>query len=185
MDKKRETRISKFLSLILRHQPEKIGLTLEKDGWANVEDLISASRKNGFSFSLEELKQTVANNDKKRFSFDQSETKIRANQGHSVSIEIEFEKRTPPPILYHGTAERNVESILENGLVKRARHDVHLSADTETARKVGIRYGRPVIFEIDTVAMMENGFDFFVSENGVWLVENVPPQFLRLPKNES
>ena len=182
MNEKRQTRISKFLSLILRHQPEKIGLTLEKDGWVNVADLLAASGKKGFAFSLDELKTVVADNDKKRFSFDETGAKIRANQGHSTSVEIDFERKTPPAILYHGTAEKNVQAILEKGLQKMKRHHVHLSEDAETARKVGVRYGKPVIFEIDTKAMTEENFEFYVSANGVWLVEKVPARFLRILK---
>lgn len=182
MNEKRQTGISKFLSLILRHQPEKIGLTLEKDGWVIVKDLLAASAKNGFAFSLDELKTVVADNDKKRFSFDDTGARIRANQGHSTSVEINFERKFPPAILYHGTAEKNVPAILEKGLRKMKRHHVHLSEDRETARKVGIRYGKPVIFEIDTKTMTEENFQFYVSANGVWLAEEVPAKFLKLLK---
>lgn len=180
MDEKRRTKISKFLSLILRHAPETVGLRLEEGGWIPVDELLAACAKNGKALTRQELEEVVETNDKKRFSFDESGAKIRANQGHSVKIEIEFEKQTPPAILYHGTAEKNVDSILKRGLQKMRRHHVHLSGDKETARKVGTRYGKPVIFEIDTKAMLANGFQFFVSANGVWLVENVPPQFLRI-----
>jgi putative RNA 2'-phosphotransferase len=180
MDEKRRIKTSKFLSLILRHAPETVGLQFDENGWVKVDDLIKACAKNGRTFTFAELCEVVETNDKKRFSFDASGEKIRANQGHSVEVEIEFERKTPPAVLYHGTATRNVESILKNGLQRMKRHHVHLSVDVETARKVGMRYGKPVIFEIDTRAMLENGFEFFVSANGVWLVENVPPQFLRL-----
>lgn len=180
MDEKRRTKISKFLSLILRHQPEAIGLRLEENGWVKVDDLITACAKNGRVFTRPELDEVVETNDKKRFSFDETGKKIRANQGHSLEVEIEFERKTPPDKLYHGTAEKNVRLIFEHGLKKMNRHHVHLSADAETAHKVGARHGKPVIFEIDTKAMREDNFDFFVSANGVWLVENVPPQFLKL-----
>lgn len=180
MDEKRRTKISKFLSLILRHAPGTVGLRLEENGWVNVDELIAACAKNGRALTREEIEEVIETNDKKRFSFNPNRTRIRANQGHSIEIEIEFEKRTPPEILYHGTAEKNVKSILERGLQKMRRHHVHLSIDKETARKVGMRYGKPVIFEIETRAMLENNFEFLVSANGVWLVENVPPQFLRL-----
>lgn len=185
MDEKRRTKISKFLSLILRHAPQTVGLRLEENGWVNVEELITACARNGRALTFEELEEVVETNDKKRFSFDITGTKIRANQGHSVEVKIEFEKRTPPAILYHGTSEKNVRLILEKGLQKMKRHHVHLSPDTETARKVGTRHGKPAIFEIDTKAMIENNFEFFVSANGVWLIENVPPQFLRLTENEA
>lgn len=180
MDEKRRTKISRFLSLILRHAPETVGLTLEENGWVKVDDLIRACRRNGKEITLAELREVVAANDKKRFSFDAGGEKIRANQGHSVAVEIEFEKKTPPAILYHGTAEKNVSLIRSKGLQKMRRHHVHLSPDAETARRVGTRHGKPVIFEVDAAKMLENGCSFFVSANGVWLVENVPPQFLRL-----
>ncbi|MDQ4123117.1 MAG: RNA 2'-phosphotransferase [Acidobacteriota bacterium] len=184
MDEKRRTKISKFLSLILRHAPETVGLRLGENGWVRIDELLAACAKNGKTFTRQELEEVVETNDKKRFSFDTSGTKIRANQGHSVEVEIEFEQQLPPAVLYHGTAEKNVNSILKTGLQKMRRHHVHLSSDKETARRVGTRYGKPVIFEIDTKAMLENGFEFFVSANGVWLIENVPPHLLRLTENE-
>jgi putative RNA 2'-phosphotransferase len=180
MNEKRKTHISKFLSLILRHKPEEIGLTLDKDGWANVAELLEKSARSGNSFTFEELTEVVATNDKKRFAFDETNAKIRASQGHSVQVDVGFEEKTPPEILYHGTAERNIKAILEKGLQKMARHHVHLSADTETARNVGTRYGKPVIFKIDTGAMLAENFKFYVSANGVWLVEEVPPEFLEV-----
>jgi putative RNA 2'-phosphotransferase len=180
MDEKRKKKISKFLSLILRHKPEVVGLKLEKNGWVSVEKLIKACADYGKKFTLAELKEVVETNDKKRFAFNDNETKIRASQGHSVEVEIEFEKQTPPKILYHGTAEKNVGIIFAEGLKKISRHHVHLSSDIETARKVGRRYGKPVIFQIDTVSMKAEGFEFYISANGVWLVEGVPPKFLEL-----
>jgi putative RNA 2'-phosphotransferase len=179
MDERRKTKISKFLSLVLRHKPEEIGLRLDENGWAQVTDLIKKSAAKGRGFTFEELAEVVATNDKKRFAFDAGETKIRASQGHSIKIEIGFEEKTPPAVLYHGTAERNVASILRNGLRKMARHHVHLSADPETARKVGTRYGKPVILEIDAGKMLAEGFKFYVSANGVWLADAVPPEFLK------
>jgi putative RNA 2'-phosphotransferase len=180
MNEKRKTKISKFLSLILRHKPEVIGLTLDENGWANIEELLEKSARNGNSYTLGELEEVVKTNEKKRFAFNESNTKIRAGQGHSIKVEMNFEEKIPPEILYHGTAERNVESILKNGLQKMKRHHVHLSADTETARTVGIRYGKPVIFKIDTKKMLGDNFVFYISANGVWLVEIVPPEFLEI-----
>lgn len=180
MNDKDQIRISKFLSLILRHNPEKIGLKLDEHGWADVEELLAASAKNGNAFMREELEKVVAENDKKRFAFDETGTKIRANQGHSIRVEIEFEQKTPPEILYHGTTEKNVGAILEKGLKKMRRHHVHLSPDVETAGKVGSRRGKPVILEIDAGRMKEEGFTFYISANGVWLVDEVPPQFMRV-----
>lgn len=180
MDEKRKTKISKFLSLVLRHAPEAVGLSLDEHGWVKVQDLRKACAAHGKSFSVAELEEVVATNDKKRFSFDETKTKIRANQGHSLDVEIEFERKKPPEILYHGTAEKNVGAIFANGLRKMKRHHVHFSADTETARKVGARYGKPVIFEVDTTAMLAENHEFFVSANGVWLTDEVPPKFLKL-----
>ena len=180
MDEKRRTRISKFLSLVLRHKPETINLVLDENGWAAVADLLAKSAQCGNIFTFEELTEVVATNDKKRFSFDRSKTKIRANQGHSIRVEIGFEEKIPPSVLYHGTAERNLGSILKTGLEKRARHHVHLSTDEKTARSVGGRRGKPVIFAVDAAAMRGEDYEFFVSANGVWLVETVPPKFLRV-----
>jgi putative RNA 2'-phosphotransferase len=180
MDEKKKKKISKFLSLILRHKPEEIGLNLDENGWTNVEKLRKACADYGKSFTFAELEEVVATNDKKRFSFNETKTKIRANQGHSLDIEIEFEQKTPPEILYHGTAEKNVGAIFANGLQKMNRHHVHLSADTETARKVGARHGKPIIFEIKTAAMLAEDFEFFVSANGVWLVAEVPGKYLEI-----
>lgn len=180
MDEKRKTKISKFLSLILRHKPEEIGLVLDENGWANVADLLEKSAKAGNDLTFEELKETVVTNDKKRFALDETQTKIRASQGHSIKVEIGFEEKIPPAILYHGTAERNVKLILADGLKKMSRHHVHLSSEKETARNVGIRYGKPVIFKVDTEKMRDEGFKFYISENGVWLVAEVPPRFLEV-----
>jgi len=180
MDEKRKTQISKFLSLVLRHKPEEIGLTLEDGGWIPVEALLEACNAHGKRFTLAELRETVETNDKKRFAFDETKTKIRASQGHSVDAKIEFEEKLPPSVLYHGTAERNLDLILSEGLKKMSRHYVHLSSDTETARRVGERYGKPVILLINTPKMLDNGFKFYVSANGVWLTDAVPPEFLRV-----
>ncbi|HEX9962762.1 MAG TPA: RNA 2'-phosphotransferase [Pyrinomonadaceae bacterium] len=179
MNEKHLVKVSKYLSKHLRHQPERLGLTLEEGGWVQVDALLEACAENNFPISLAELKEVVEKNDKKRFSFDASGGKIRANQGHSIEVDLQLKKQTPPARLFHGTAERSVSMIREHGILKMARHHVHLSTDTETARKVGMRHGKPVIFEIDTLAMLERGFEFFVSENGVWLVESVPPEFLK------
>ena len=180
MDEKRKTKISKFLSLVLRHKPEEIGLALEDGGWVSVRKLIAACDAYGKKFTLSELQEVVATNDKKRFSFDEKGAKIRANQGHSVEVEIGFEEREPPEILYHGTAERNLGVIFAEGLKKMSRHHVHLSADTETARKVGARYGKPVILKVDTAKMRERGAKFYVSANGVWLADAVAAEFLEV-----
>lgn len=180
MNEKRRTKISKFLSLILRHKPEEINLSLDENGWAAVSELLAKSAAKNFDFTFVELEETVATNDKKRFVFDETKTKIRASQGHSITVDAGFEEEAPPKILYHGTAEKNLDSILRTGLEKRARHHVHLSTEIETARNVGTRYGKPLILAIDVERMAAQNHKFYVSENGVWLVESVPPEFLEV-----
>lgn len=179
--KDRAVRISKFLSLVLRHQPEKVGLTLDDEGWASVSELIAAFEGHGLSLTLEELEEIVRRNDKKRFSFSPDGTLIRANQGHTVRVELGYEPRQPPRILYHGTAERFLVSIRQQGLIKGQRHHVHLSDDTETARAVGGRYGKPVILRIESERMQGDGHVFFRSDNGVWLTERVPVEYIIFP----
>src|SRR5215471_11687812 len=174
----RAVRISKFLSLVLRHQPEKIGLGLDQSGWASVEQLIEASRRRGFEFTLEELQNVVAGNDKKRFSLSEDGLWVRANQGHSIKVELGYAPTAPPEILYHGTAERFLTSIKQQGLMKGKRHHVHLSADVDTATKVGRRHGRPVVLRVKAGLMCQDGFSFYLSANGVWLTEHVPVQYL-------
>lgn len=171
-------RISKFLSLILRHQPETIGLKLDENGWADVEELRVKSAKKGRNFSLEELDEVVETNNKKRFAFNEDKTKIRASQGHSINIDLALKAVQPPDFLYHGTAEANISSILEKGIEKRNRQHVHLSADKETATKVGARHGKPTILTIRTGKMYEEGIAFYQSANGVWLTEFVDPKYI-------
>jgi putative RNA 2'-phosphotransferase len=142
--------------------------------------LLKACSEINFAFSKEELAEVVATNNKKRFVFDATQTKIRASQGHSIAVKVEFEERIPPPILYHGTAARNLDSILATGLEKRGRHHVHLSSDVETARKVGARYGKPVILQIDAARMTARGGKFYISATGVGLVDEVSPEFSKV-----
>lgn len=172
------TRISKFLSLVLRHQPEKIGLTLDPQGWADVDILIEKLNTKGLKINREILEEVVATNPKKRFALNEDHSKIRANQGHSIQIDHGFKPVTPPAILYHGTAQRSVESILESGIQKRNRHHVHLSADTPTATNVGQRHGKPVILHIRALDMHQAGFEFYLSENLVWLTTEVPAEYI-------
>ena len=179
MDNSRLVTVSKYLSKHLRHQPQRLGLTLASGGWVAVDELLAACTRNGFPISREELDEVVARNDKKRYSFDDTGMQIRANQGHSVEIDLKLEPAIPPDALYHGTGHKNVEAITKQGLMKMRRHHVHLSSDTETATRVGARHGKPVVFEVDTVAMQEAGFVFYCSDNGVWLVESVPAEYLR------
>lgn len=180
MDNTRLVKVSKYLSKHLRHQPERLGLTLAPGGWVGVDELLAACEAHNFPVTRDELDQVVARNDKQRFSFDAARRLIRANQGHSVEVDLQLERVVPPEVLYHGTGERSAESILANGLRRMARHHVHLSSDVETAKKVGARHGRPVVFEVCAAAMSEEGHAFYLSANGVWLVESVPPQHLRL-----
>lgn len=176
--KNRAIRISKFLSLVLRHQPEKVGLTLNHEGWASVSELLTAFEANGFPLTPDELREVVRSNDKKRFSFSRDMLFIRANQGHSVTVELGYEPELPPPVLYHGTAERFLPSIRQQGLIKGRRHHVHLSDNTETAKIVGRRYGKPVVLRIDSERMQRDRYLFFRSDNGVWLTESVPVEYI-------
>ena len=169
---------SKWLSKHLRHSPEKVGLTLEEGGWVLVSDLLDAARRNHQSLSREQLEEVVEDNDKQRFSFSEDGTKIRANQGHSVEVDLQLSPTEPPAILFHGTGAQNRASILSTGIEKGRRHHVHLSTDIETARKVGARHGRPFLFRVDAAQMFEDGIEFFVSDNGVWLCDFVAPRYL-------
>jgi putative RNA 2'-phosphotransferase len=178
MNEKDRNRISKFLSLVLRHDPGSIGLELDENGWAAVEMLIARSAGKGRVFSLEELEEVVVKNDKQRFSFNGDKTKIRANQGHSVEVELQLEKEIPPITLYHGTVERFLTPIRAEGLQKMSRHHVHLSKDKETAEKVGNRRGPAIILTIRSGEMSKDGFVFYVSSNGVWLTDHVPIKYI-------
>lgn len=177
---KRLFTVSKFLSKHLRHEPEKLGLTLAPGGWVAVADLLTGAAQAGFPIGREELERVVAENDKRRFAFDESGQQIRANQGHSAEVDLQLNEVDPPERLYHGTVARFLNAILAEGLNKMNRHDVHLSADQHTAAKVGQRRGKPVILEIDSAKMAADGFKFRVSANGVWLTEHVPPSYIRL-----
>jgi putative RNA 2'-phosphotransferase len=170
--------VSKFLAKHLRHTPEVLGLTLQPGGWVSVDDLLSATERVGFAISYDELIECVETNDKKRFSFDDTGDFIRANQGHSVEVDLQLEEKEPPGILYHGTVERFLASIMAEGLKKGKRHHVHLSKDMDTARKVGARRGQPVVLRVDAGKMHAKGFRFFLSANGVWLTDSVPAVFL-------
>ncbi|AFY82553.1 RNA 2'-phosphotransferase [Oscillatoria acuminata] len=173
-------KISKFLSYHLRHNPGEIGLELEPGGWIAVEALLAAAQAHQFPLTRSQLNLVVETSNKQRFSFDSTGTRIRANQGHSIPIDLQLEPRCPPDILYHGTGHQAVESILAQGLQKRARHHVHLSPDIDTAREVGMRHGKPVVFTIKAAKMHQSGHLFYCSDNGVWLVDEVPPEYLGL-----
>jgi putative RNA 2'-phosphotransferase len=179
--KERTVKISKFLSLVLRHKPETIGLRLDGAGWVNIADLLAALDAHGRPVTRAELEEVVATNEKQRFACDEEGKRIRANQGHSVEIELDYAPAEPPEILYHGTASRFLGSIFASGLVKGQRHHVHLSADTETALKVGQRHGKPVVLTVKAAAMHAAGQVFYLSANGVWLTDAVPPAYLEFP----
>lgn len=176
---KRLKHISKYLSLHLRHQPEQLGLTLAPGGWVDVKALLSASAAKGFDVTLEELRQVVATNNKQRFAFDETGTRIRANQGHSVAVDLQLEPVEPPTVLYHGTAEKTLPAILQDGLLPMQRHHVHLSADVSTAQRVGARHGKPLVLTVSALEMHHQGHRFYCSSNGVWLCDRIPPTYLQ------
>jgi putative RNA 2'-phosphotransferase len=174
-------KLSKFLSLVLRHEPESIGLRLDEQGWADVEELLRCCQAGPQPMTREELEEVVRTNDKKRFAFSPDGTKIRANQGHSIEVNLALEPREPPELLYHGTAQRHLDSIRQSGIHKGERHHVHLSLDEPTAIKVGQRHGKPVVLTIRAGEMHKKGNVFYCSDNGVWLTEHVPPEFISFP----
>ena len=173
--------VSKFLSLILRHKPETVGVQMDSNGWVDVDKLIEGCRKAGRNINTALLERVVIENDKARFSFNANKTKIRANQGHSRPVDVELEEKAPPLFLYHGTLARNLPSIKEKGLQKMDRLHVHLSLDIKTALKVaGRRVGKSMICKIDAAAMAKDGFKFFQSVNGVWLTDHVPMKYITI-----
>jgi putative RNA 2'-phosphotransferase len=175
------TRTSKFLSLVLRHKPEEIGLTLDENGWASVEELIASANRAGRKLDRATVEQVVAASDKRRFALSPDGARIRANQGHSVDVDLALEPRQPPEILFHGTATRFLESIREQGLLPGSRQHVHLSLDEPTAIKVGQRHGKPVVLKVRAGEMGRAGIAFFCSENGVWLTEKVTGAYIEFP----
>jgi putative RNA 2'-phosphotransferase len=179
ISEKQITHISKFLSLVLRHQPETIGIKLDNNGWTDIQELLEKSNNYGIKLDLDTLNHIVETNAKKRFAFNDTMNKIRASQGHSIDIELGYTNQKPPKILYHGTSEKSVQSILKTGLEKQNRQQVHLSADIETAIKVGQRHGKPFVFTILAEQMYNDKFEFFISDNGVWLTDNVPTKYLK------
>ncbi|MGI4873570.1 MAG: RNA 2'-phosphotransferase [Janthinobacterium lividum] len=179
MNPKQTTRLSKYLSLHLRHQPEAIGLRLEPGGWVIVADLLAACAAHGQPLTRDELEDLVEDNDKQRFAFDESGQRIRAQQGHSVEVDLQLAPAEPPAVLYHGTVPAALPTIRAHGLQKMSRHAVHLSPDEATARRVGQRRGQPLLLAVDAAALHQAGGVFTKSGNGVWLVDAVPPQYLR------
>jgi putative RNA 2'-phosphotransferase len=182
MNKDRTTRVSKFLSLVLRHEPEKIRITLDPSGWVDVETLLAALAAHRFPVTPDELREVVAGSDKQRFALSEDGLRIRANQGHSVPVELGYEAAEPPDVLYHGTAQKHIESIRKQGLTKQARHHVHMYADTAPAANVGQRHGKLVMLEVRARQMREAGMLFYRTPNGVWLTDHVPAEFLVVPE---
>ena len=182
IDEKSVRRISKFLSLVLRHQPDRIGIQLDKAGWVEIEVLLEALRRSGQKISPDLLEHVVGTNDKQRFTIDESGQRIRATQGHSVEVELGYE---PAAILIHGTPETAVSAIRETGLQKMKRHHVHLHCDSSTASAVGARRGTPVLLKVKAQEMAKEGFVFYVTANLVWLTDHVPPKFIEFPDGDN
>jgi putative RNA 2'-phosphotransferase len=179
MEDKQIMNLSKSLSYWLRHRPDSIGITLSKEGWTDVQELIEKA-KDEVTITFEDIQEVVDKCDKQRFALSEDLTQIRANQGHNkdVDVKITFKEITAPPVLYHGTVDKFMDSINKKGLIPMNRHHVHLSKDVETASKVGSRRGKPVILVINSQKMQDEGFRFFISENGVYLTETVPPKYI-------
>lgn len=173
-----DVRNGRFLSLVLRHRPDLIGITLDDGGWTSVRDLLAALAAHGRPMTRDQLLATVEGDDKQRYALDVGADRIRANQGHSVAVDLGLQATDPPAVLYHGTPVRNVDSVLRDGLHRAARHHVHLSPDVATATRVGARRGRPAVLAVDAAAMVAAGHIFHRSANGVWLTARVPPAYL-------
>ena len=169
--------VSKYMSLILRHKPDAIGITLDEHGWANVDELVAGIAKDN-EFNMDILEEIVRTDEKQRYSFNDDKTLIRANQGHSIPVDVELEEKEPPELLWHGTGEKYVEYIDVQGLIPKSRLYVHLSKDEDTAVKVGKRHGKPVLYHVKAKQMYEDGYKFYLSANGVWLTKNVPVKYL-------
>jgi putative RNA 2'-phosphotransferase len=174
-------RVSKFLSLVLRHKPERFGLSLDKHGWARVDQLLAAANRAGVSLNEERLQQVVRQSDKQRFALSRDGCSIRANYGHSVSVDLELQPVKPPDVLFHGTATRFTEGIKKQGLRRGRRLYVHLSPDEPTAINVGKRHGKPTVLIVNALRMYEKGFQFYRSDSGIWLTEKVPPEYIGFP----
>ena len=179
MEKDRHKKISKSLCYWLRHRPENIGIELDKNGWTSIDTLIENAKKE-VEFTREELNEVVANCDKQRFSISDDGLRIKANQGHSTDVKLTFKEIAAPPVLYHGTVQQFIDSIMKSGLKPMKRHHVHLSKDVETATNVGSRRGKPVILKINAMKMQDDGFKFYISDNGVYLTDIVPKKYISL-----
>ena len=177
------TKTSKYLSLILRHRPEAVGITLDEHGWARVDELIAGIKKTQ-KFNMDILEEIVRTDNKQRYSFNEDHTLIRANQGHSIPVDVELPVTEPPEVLWHGTGQKYVESIDQKGLLPKGRLYVHLSGDLKTAVNVGSRHGKPVVYQVDSARMAADGYLFYRSVNGVWLTKKVPVEYLEKTERE-
>jgi len=178
MNERERTTISRFLSLVLRHKPQEIGLQLDAQGWADVAELIEKAAVAGKIFTAQDLEEIVATNDKQRFAYNEGRTRIRASQGHSIEVELQLDTVTPPEQLYHGTVQKFLQAIQSQGLRKMNRHHVHMSRDRTTAEKVGERRGEAIILTINSGDMSREGFEFYLSANGVWLTDHIPVKYI-------
>lgn len=179
---KSKEKLSVFISLILRHKPEEINIQLDKHGWADVNELLEGITKTGRIINMELLEDIVATDNKQRYSFNIDRTRIRANQGHSISVDVELSPAVPPKELYHGTALKSIDFIKEEGIKSQGRQYVHLSDDIETAKKVGARHGKSVVLVVKAHEMYEDGYEFWISENKVWLCKSVPTRYIGFGK---
>ena len=175
---KSDKEISKFMSLVLRHQPEKINVVLDENGWTDVAIFLSQMNTKGFSVDMKKLEEIISINEKQRFALNDTKDKIRANQGHSVEIDLGLSPTEPPQILYHGTSQNAISSIKEQGITKQNRQHVHLSAQIETAINVGSRHGKVVVLTIKALEMHQNGEIFYISDNGVWLTDMIENKYI-------
>lgn len=171
-------KLSVFISLVLRHKPDAAGITLDEHGWANVDELINGINNTGRKIDMTMLEEIVKTDNKQRYSFNEDKTLIRANQGHSIPVDVELKEQEPPELLYHGTADRFLDNIMTEGLKPMSRLYVHLSKDVETAKKVGKRHGNPVVLKVYSRQMNRDGVEFYLSENGVWLTKKVDAEYL-------
>ncbi len=176
MDRAECIKISKFLSMLLRHKPEEIALSLDENGWADINDIVDKSKE--IELSVDKIIYVIETSDKKRFQLSDDRSKIRANQGHSIPVNLDLKEKEPPEILYHGTATRFIKNIRKHGLTSQKRNHVHLSNSIETAMEVGKRYGEPILLKVHAQKMYKQGMKFYLSENGVWLTNNVPIEFI-------
>lgn len=180
----KKDKLSIFISLVLRHKPDAAGIQLDEHGWANIDELITGINLTGREINMDLLREIVATDEKGRYSFNDDKTLIRANQGHSIPVDVELEEIAPPEFLYHGTAERFIDSIMAEGLRPMSRLYVHLSTDSETAIKVGKRHGKPVVLKVHSREMYRDGCKFYLSANGVWLTKIVPAQYFEVMRDD-